>query len=124
MYVLNAPKYSIDTYLTNNYQTIFGIIVMPATVIGLVAQFLIHPYLNQIVALYENKDLKNLKKLLTKLILLIIGFGVISIILAYLFGTQILGIIYGLDLSSYKIGLSIIILSAIFYAIGTIYSQF
>lgn len=123
MYVLNAPKYSIDTYLTNNYQTIFGIIVMPATVIGLVAQFLIHPYLNQIVALYENKDLKNLKKLLTKLILLIIGFGFISIILAYLFGTQILGIIYGLDLSSYKIGLSIIILSAIFYAIGTIYSS-
>lgn len=123
MYVLNAPKYSIDTYLTNNYQTIFGIIVMPATVIGLVAQFLIHPYLNQIVALYENKDLKNLKKLLTKLILLIIEFGFISIILAYLFGTQILGIIYGLDLSSYKIGLSIIILSAIFYAIGTIYSS-
>ena len=120
MYVLNAPKYSIDTYLTNNYQTIFGIIVMPATVIGLVAQFLIHPYLNQIVALYENKDLKNLKKLLTKLILLIIGFGVISIILAYLFGTQILGIIYGLDLSSYKIGLSIIILSAIFYGFNYI----
>ena len=57
MYVLNAPKYSIDTYLADNYQTIFGIIVMPATVIGLVAQFLIHPYLNQILSLYEDREL-------------------------------------------------------------------
>ena len=56
MYVLNAPKYAIDSYLTENYQTIFGIIVMPATIIGLVAQFLIHPYLNQILDLYKKKN--------------------------------------------------------------------
>ena len=64
MYVLNAPKYAIDTYLTNEMQTIFGIIVMPATVIGLVAQFLIYPYLTRIGALYEKRDLQDLKKLL------------------------------------------------------------
>lgn len=123
MYVLNSPKYSIDTYLADNYQTIFGIIVMPATVIGLVAQFLIHPYLNQILFLYESRDLKALKKLIFKLISLIIGFGIIATILAYFLGTQVLGLIYGLDLSLYRIGLVIIIISAIFYAIGTIYSS-
>ena len=123
MYVLNAPKYSIDTYLADNYQTIFGIIVMPATVIGLVAQFLIHPYLNQILSLYENRDLKNLKKLVLKLLSLVIAFGIIATILAYFFGTQVLGLIYGLDLSSYKIGLVIIIISAMLYAMGTIYSS-
>lgn len=123
MYVLNSPKYSIDTYLADNYQTIFGIIVMPATVIGLVAQFLIHPYLNQILFLYQSRDLKALKKLIFKLISLIIGFGIIATILACFFGTQVLGFIYGLDLSLYRIGLVIIIISAIFYAIGTIYSS-
>ena len=123
MYVLNAPKYSIDTYLADNYQTIFGIIVMPATVIGLVAQFLIHPYLNQILSLYEDRELKKLKKLILKLISLTIGFGIIATLLAYFFGTQVLGFIYGLDLSSYKIGLVIIIISAMMYAIGTIYSS-
>lgn len=35
VYILNAPKYAIDSFLEENYQTIFGIIVMPATVIGL-----------------------------------------------------------------------------------------
>lgn len=123
MYVLNAPKYAIDTYLTNDFQTIFGIIVMPATIIGLVAQFLIHPYLNQIVSLYESKNLKELKKLLFKIITFVVGFGMIATILGYLIGTQILGLIYGIDLSMYKVGLAVIIISATLYTIGTIYSS-
>lgn len=123
MYVLNAPKYAIDNYLENNYQTIFGIIVMPATVIGLVAQFLIHPYLNRILELYEEKNLKDLNKLSFKLIIYIIGFGIISSILAYFLGTQVLGFIYGLDLSMYRIGLLIIIIASTLYTIGVIYSS-
>lgn len=123
MYVLNAPKYSIDTYLSNDFQTIFGIIVMPATVVGLVAQFLIHPYLTQILNLYEKVDLKNLKKLILKLIVLVIGFGLIATILGYFVGTQVLGAIYGVDLSAYKIELAVVILSATLYTIVTIYSS-
>ena len=73
IYILNAPKYSIDSYLTENYQTIFGIIIMPATVVGLVAQFLIHPYLNKILELYNNKDLKGLNKIILKLILYLLN---------------------------------------------------
>lgn len=123
MYVMNAPKYAIDSYLENNYQTIFGIIVMPATVIGLVAQFLIHPYLNRILTLYEEKNLKDLNKLSLKLIIYIIGFGIISSLLAYFLGTQVLGFIYGLDLNMYRIGLLTIIIASTLYTIGVIYSS-
>ena len=123
MYIINAPKYAIDNYLANNYQTIFGIIVMPATVIGLVAQFLIHPFLTKIVHFYEARDLKALKKMILNLILAISAFGIISAVLAYLIGTWILGIIYGIDLSSYKLGLLIIIIASTLYTIGTIYSN-
>lgn len=123
MYVLNAPKYAIDSYLTENYQTIFGIIVMPATVIGLVAQFLIHPYLNQILDLYKKKDLKSLNKLILKLVIYILAFGTISSILAYFLGVQVLGLIYGLDLSLYRVGLLIIIIASTLYTIGVIYSS-
>lgn len=123
MYVLNAPKYAIDTYLASEYQTIFGIIVMPATVIGLVAQFLIYPYLNQIVELYKQRDLKRLKQLLFKIIAFVVVFGIVAALLGYLIGTQILGFVYGVDLSIYKLGLAIIIISAILYTIGTICSS-
>lgn len=123
LYILNAPKYAIDNYLENNVQTVFGIIVMPATVIGLVAQFLIHPYLNKILKLYEERNLKQLQKMLLKLIFSIVSIGIISSILAFFVGTQVLGIIYGLDLSGYKIGLLTIIIASTLYTIGVIYSS-
>ena len=39
-YIINASKYSIDSYLNNNSQTIYGIILMPATLVILCGQFL------------------------------------------------------------------------------------
>ena len=123
MYILNAPKYAIDNYLEDNYQTIFGIIVMPATIIGLVAQFLIHPYLNKILKLYKDRDLNGLNSVILKLILAIVGVGIISSILAYLIGPEVLGLIYGIDLNMYRINLLIIIIASTIYTIGVIYSS-
>lgn len=123
VYILNAPKYAIDTYLASNYQTIFGIIVMPATVIGLVAQFLIHPYLNRILELYETRKLKELKNIINKLILAIVSFGTIASLLAYFLGPEVLGLIYGIDLTLYRLQLLIIIIASTIYTIGVIYSS-
>ena len=123
MYVVNAPKYSIDNFLENDILTIFGIIVMPATIMSLVAQFLIHPYLNEMLRLYEEKDENKFKKLVLKIILMIIVFGIFATIIGFLIGTQVLGFIYGIDLSTYKIQLAVIIISATLYTIGTVCSS-
>ena len=123
LYIINAPKYAIDTYLQSNLQTVFGIVVMPATILSLVAQFLIHPYLNEILKSYKENDLKRLKKMLLKLVLSLISVGIVSSILAYLFGVQILGLIYGIDLVPYRTGLIMIIVAATLYTIGIIYSS-
>lgn len=123
MYVVNAPKYSIDNYLVSESQTIFAIIVMPATVIALAAQCLIHPYLNQILETYKNNDYSLLKKIIRKIVIIIGAFGIICTIFGYLIGTQILGFIYNVDLSEYKLGLSIIIVAATLYTLTPIYSS-
>lgn len=123
MYILNSPKYAIDNFLENDFQTIFGIIVMPATVVSLVAQFLIHPYLNQLYDFYTKKELKEFNKLIFKLIVIVIMFGLLASIAAFLIGTQALGLVYGIDLTEYKTALAIIIVSATLYTIGTIYSS-
>lgn len=123
MYIVNAPKYAIDTYLEENYQTIFGIIVMPATIISLVAQFLIHPYLNKIVALYKERKLKEFKSILLQIIGTVFGFGIISTLLGYFIGTPVLGLIYGINLETYKMSLAIIIISATLYTVGTVLSS-
>lgn len=123
LYIINATKYAIDNYSTENTQAIFGIIIMPATVISLLAQFLLHPYLTKILNLYENKKFKELKKLMYKIIICIILLGTISAIVAYLFGVPVLEYIYKIQLGDYKILLTLIIIGATIYNVGIICSS-
>ncbi|MBR3787935.1 MAG: hypothetical protein IKM63_04320, partial [Firmicutes bacterium] len=45
MYISNAPKYAIDTYLTEEIQAIYNLIFMPAFMVGLLANFIFNPIL-------------------------------------------------------------------------------
>ena len=45
LYILNASKYAIDNFMSEDIQAIYGIIIMPATVMSLFGQFIIHPFL-------------------------------------------------------------------------------
>lgn len=123
LYIMNAPKYSIDSFLTEDIQAIFGIIVMPATIMGLIGQFLIHPYLNEIVRLYKEKNKKALNKLILKIIAYISGFGIIAAIASYLLGVPVLNLVYGINLNGYQIHLVAIIIASTLYNIGVIYSS-
>lgn len=123
IYILNAPKYSIDSYLENSFQTIFGIITMPATAISLFGQFIFHPYLPQMAEHNDNKEYGKLKKLTYKVIFYIIGFGALSSLIIYLIGVPLLSFVYKIDLSAYRISLVAIIVSATLYCIGGTYSS-
>lgn len=118
IYVLNAPKYAIDNYLTEELQAIYGYIVMPGTVMVLFAQFVILPFLNKLKELYAAKDFKNFKAIVRKVKLCIVAFGVFAVLAAYFLGPEVLGIIYGENLKDYRIDLSLIIGAYIFYSIS------
>lgn len=122
-YVLNASKYSIDNFLNDKYQTIYGIIVMPATVMALCAQFLVQPFLTKFTNYYKNKDFLNLSKLVFKLCLYIFILGILAIIFCYFFGIPILEIIYGLKLNKYKYSLLLIIGASTFFSISYVFSN-
>ena len=123
LYIMNAPKYAIDDYLNEHIQAIYGIIIMPATVVGLFAQFIIHPYLNTIVKLYNDYEIEKIKKLVTRIIGAISLIGIICIAGAYLLGIPVLEFIYGLELQEYRWNLAFIILASTLSVIGTVYSS-
>lgn len=123
LYIMNAPKYAIDDFLTENIQAIYGIIIMPATVVGLLGQFIIHPYLNTIVKLYKENQLEEIKKIVLKIVLAIFVLGMICALGAYILGIPVLELIYGINLKDYKINLVVIILASTLSVIGTIYSS-
>lgn len=118
IYVLNAPKYAIDNYLTEELQAIYGYIVMPGTVMVLFAQFVVLPFLNKLKELYAAKDFENFKAIIKKIRLCVVAFGIFAVLAAYLLGPEVLGLIYGENLKDYRIDLSLIIGAYIFYSIS------
>lgn len=120
IYIINAAKYAIDNQMTDSIQAIFGIIIMPATIMILIAQFLIHPFLNMINNEVKNNNYVKLKKLVFKICLSLFGIGILIIIACDLIGIYILEFIYGLSLREYSLCLSIILLGAILYALTSV----
>ena len=118
IYVLNAPKYAIDNYLTEELQAVYGYIVMPGTVMVLFAQFVVLPFLNKLKELYAAKDFENFKAIIRKIRLCVVAFGIFAVLAAYLLGPEVLGLIYGENLKDYRIDLTLIIGSYIFYSIS------
>lgn len=122
IYLINAPRYAIDDILTNDLQTIFGIIIMPATFMGLLGQYIIQPYLNEISEYIESKNYKRLKSIMIKLILMIIFLGILVTLIANILEVPVLEIVYGIKLDNYFTSMMIIIIGSILYSLSTILS--
>ncbi len=118
MFMLNVTKYAIEKYLTEDIQAIFGIILMPASVLPIFAQFVIAPIITKMTKYYKSNEIKELQKLQRNVVLLVFGFGIIAIMLGYLIGIPVLELLYNINLENYKIPFLIILLSYVFYAIG------
>lgn len=120
IYLINASKYAIDGNLSDDIQAVFGIIIMPATVMILIAQFIIHPFLNMITKEIGDNNYKELNKIIFKIFLFILLFGTIGTIMCYFIGIPILEFIYNISLSGYSLCLCLIILGATFYALTSV----
>lgn len=119
-YLVNASKYAIDAYGNDSEQAVYGILVMPATAMILVGQYLIQPLLLKISLLYQQKQKKTLKKTLYMIIGALIAVGLFGIICAATIGIPLLNLVYGVDLSSYRTELIIVIVGAIAYGCTTV----
>ena len=124
MYLSNAPRYAIDMYLTDEIQAVFGIIVMPATVMLLVCNFIMNPLLIKIANLYDKKKKNEILKMFKKIILIITAIGIIGFIICFFIGVPFLNLIYSSNFANYKFELMIIIIGSIFYAISMMCSSF
>lgn len=122
VYLVNAQKYALDGVVVESLQAIFGIVLMPATIISLACQYLLQPILNTIANLYALGQKKEFNILIFKSSLLVLAFGFACVIGAYLLGIPVLNILYGVDISDYKLCLILIIVGAIFYSLSTLVS--
>ena len=121
-YLINTARYAIDDLSTNSVQTIFGIIIMPATFMSLMGQYIIQPSLTKISIFIKEKQYVELKKITIKLCIIAIAIGLLALIVAYFLETPVLELIYGVQLKEFFISMLLIIIGSTFYALGFILS--
>ncbi len=122
VFIVNIPKYIIDFLLSNEFQTIFSVIVMPGTVMSLCGQYIMSPLLTNVVDCFNHQRYKEFNGMITKIIKILVVLGILIEIAAYILGIPVLSFVYALNLTEYRLDLILIIFGAIMYAIAGIYS--
>lgn len=122
-YVLNATKYAINTYSVDEIQAIFGIIIMPASFLAMVSQYLVQPFLNSITNNIKENNIKKLYKTIFFISLFITMLGLIALLICYFIGIPILELFYGISLNDQLNNLLIILIGSIFHSLVILLSS-
>lgn len=120
--VVNIPKYVIDKNLTEDIQSIYNIIVMPATSIALFSQIIIQSFLLHLARYRDNFQIKQFISMIMKIVLVIVLFTGLFELACYLWGDALLYMLYGLDLIEYISLLLLVTCGAMFSSIANVLS--
>ncbi len=118
-YIGNAPKYSIDWFMDDNAQAIFGYILMPSFVILILSNSVYRPILPSLSELYNKKDSKAFGRRLCKQLLMVGAMGLVILAGGFLLGIPVLSLLYSTDLTPYKMQFMLLLLGGIGYALAT-----
>lgn len=117
-YIGNAPKYAIDSMLTDELQACYGFIAMPVFVIGLLNNFIFNPMLYHMSVLWSERRVKAFVKKTLIQSAIIGGLTLICIAGAYVLGIPVLSWLYNTDLSGYRPELLILLLGGGFLGLS------
>jgi O-antigen/teichoic acid export membrane protein len=119
--ILNIPRYMIDIF-HQDQQGYYGILILPASFVAMLASFIIAPHLVKISQLYKDKQIDELKAIVGRILGAVVAIGAVATLLAWLFGTWFLTIVFGVDLLNFDTALAIIVAGGVIYALFTIIS--
>lgn len=125
MYISNAPKYAIDAYLTEEIQAVYNMIFMPAFMVMLIANFIFNPILTTYAEMWlagTKEQLRRLRKHIIRQVIVVAGLTAAGLIVAATIGIPLLSIIFGVDLSSYKSELIVVMIGGGALAYATFFS--
>ena len=100
-YVFSAAKYAIDARMNDAASGYFNLIFMPTSVIYMVANFVIRPYLTRLSAMWGEHDYESFKRQLVRIGGIILGLTVLAVGAAALLGRFVLSVMEGLLGESY-----------------------
>ncbi len=114
--IYNMPKYAIDSFSTEHIQTVYNIIFMPAFVINMMSEFIFKPLLTPLACYWNDCKMKEVKKIILKLLVILIGLTVFVLAGGYVLGIPVLELVYGIELAEFKRELMLLLLGGGFSA--------
>ena len=120
MFSLNIPRYFLDKSHPDQIGY-FGIMAMPITLLGLFISFIIQPNVVNLSELLAKGRLKEFARIVGKINQITFGMGVLSVVLSYLIGVWILNVIFGININSFRLDLTIMVIGAAANAFVSIY---
>jgi len=108
LYVGNAPKYAIDSFMDDKAQACFNFIFMPVFVIGLLANFIFNPILVTLSEEWNAGNRAAFWKIVKRQMAVIGGITLLAIAVALTIGCPVLGMLFNADLTGNRANLTIL----------------
>ena len=108
-YICNASKYALDRFFPEEIQGYYGMIFMPVFAINLISNCIYGPFLVRLAEYWKENRMAQMRRFVR---LQTAGILLISVVVAgggYLLGTQVLSLIFGQDLTEYRLPLTILL---------------
>lgn len=99
----NVPKYAMSSVMSDEYQTYYSILFMPSFVITLMCEFVFKPMITTIAELWWLKDFRRFIIYVLRIIGIVFLCCAGIVIGGHFLGRILLEMIYGVDLSPYKL---------------------
>lgn len=123
LFLINCQKYILTYTTSNEIQSIFAIIIMPGTVVSLLGNYILMPFIGELTKLYNNKKFKSLFKWTALICLILLILGLFIFIVAYFIGLPVINIIFNINLNEYKMEFLVVLVGAILAALSTTLSN-
>ncbi|MDE7328086.1 MAG: lipopolysaccharide biosynthesis protein [Lachnospiraceae bacterium] len=101
-YIGNAPKYAIDSLLSDELQACYGFIAMPVFVIGLLNGFVFTPMMYRMSVQWNDRKYNEFIKGTFFQVGIVAAVTIVCIVGAWAVGIPVLSFLYNTDLTAYK----------------------
>jgi len=120
-YIGSAPKYSIDRFMDDKGQAIYGYVTMPVFVVGLLSSFIFNPIMVKISRMWAEREKKQFIRLFLKQLFYVLVITVVCLIGAYAIGVPVMSLLYNTDLAPYKVDILLIVVASGFMGLAGIF---
>ena len=120
LYIGNAPKYAIDSVLSDEMQACYGFVAMPVFVVGLLNGFVFNPIMYKMSWLWQTKNIGAFAKRIVVQAGIVAAITAICELGAFLLGIPVLSWLYNTDLTPFKSELLILLLGGGFLSLANL----